>query len=72
MQDDSGVSRDDIFLMTKIRAINTQHLEACIKIFGQIDCLLMHCPTQDTAGDWNWLCKNPRSEIKHLGVSNSF
>jgi diketogulonate reductase-like aldo/keto reductase len=67
---DSGIPRDDIFLITKIHKCTMSMLEERIKIFGQIDCLLLHYPTEQFLQDWTFLCKNQPSTIKHLGVSN--
>jgi diketogulonate reductase-like aldo/keto reductase len=67
---DSGINRDEIFLITKIHKCTMATLDERIKIFGQIDCLLLHYPTEQFIQDWTFLCKNKPSEVRYLGVSN--
>ena len=67
---DSGVDRSDVFLVTKIQKCNNQLIEERVKIFGQIDCLLLHYPTDSFQRDWEHLVGNKPSQIRHIGVSN--
>lgn len=68
---DSGIKREEITLITKIRkSQDNKQIEDRINIFKQIDCLLLHYPSNTFQEDWDWLCKNKRQEIKQIGVSN--
>ena len=67
------VTRDDLFITTKIRKFSPEDVNERVSIFKKIDCLLIHFPTTEYVETWkalNEYVKNNNLNIKHLGVSN--
>jgi len=76
---DSGISREEIFLSTKISTKNPdpkvilKSARKRLRIFGKIDLLLLHWPSYDILQGWRTLCnyqKDNSEYIKNIGISN--
>jgi len=71
--EESKTDRNEIFLTTKIRKFTPENVNDRIKIFGEIDCLLVHFPTEDFVDNWialNNYVRDNNLPIRFLGVSN--
>jgi len=66
----SGVESDSVFLTTKVKTFDPVAIEERLKIFGKIDLLLLHWPSDHFVKDWENLCKNKPPSVKNIGVSN--
>jgi diketogulonate reductase-like aldo/keto reductase len=71
----SSISRDEIFVTTKVRVASVANFERALSIFnGRLDCLLLHFPSSAFLEDWRllveWKSQQPTASIRHIGVSN--
>lgn len=69
----------DVFLSTKIsrKSIFSNKIKESfykrLEIFGYIDLILLHSPSDDCKRDWNILCQlyeENKNRVKYIGVSN--
>lgn len=75
---DSGISRSEIFLTTKIQVKDMKKgkieeaIKASLEKLYWIDMLVLHAPTEHFVDDWNKLCKLKEKypSVHKIGVSN--